>query len=48
MRRGSLAKRRALLGVAVLVAVRAALLAYELRELRSLSERPPSVDRFAS
>jgi hypothetical protein len=47
MRRSSLAKRRCLTVVAVLVAVRAVLFAFELRGLRRLAERPPSVDPFA-
>jgi hypothetical protein len=47
MRRSSLAKRRLLTAVLVLVAVRALLFAFELRGLRELAKRPPSVDPFA-
>jgi hypothetical protein len=47
MRRSSLAKRKLVRTVALLVAVRAVLLAFELRGLRSLAERAPSVDPFA-
>jgi hypothetical protein len=47
MRRSSLAKRRVLIAVGVLVAVRALLFAFELKGLRELARRPPSVDPFA-
>jgi len=47
MRRSSLAKRRLLTALAVLVVARAVVFAFELRGLRSLAERPPSVDPFA-
>jgi hypothetical protein len=47
MRRISLAKSKCLTILAGLVLIRALLFAFEYRELRRLSERPPSVDPFA-